>query len=137
MAYLKLGNLVFGDLARPPRLPYNRSRTQRSYTPAAHNLPGVWSDYGLAEHFTHTLQSQNQTGHLTLAEVRQLEALEEAGTPFVLQTDFFAAENEVETYTARFDPENKPLYTPVTIHNNSWVFVYQLALFIYPELPTP
>lgn len=137
MAYLRIGGLVFGDLARPPRLPYNRSRTQRTYTPAAHNLPGVWSDYGLAEHFTHTLQSQNQTGHLTLAEVRQLEALEEAGTPFVLQTDFFAAENEIETYAARFDPENKPLYSPVTMRNGVWMMIYQIPLFIYPEPEAP
>ena len=137
MPTLILGPVTLDDIGRPPRLPFNRSETQHTYTPAAHNLPGVWSDYGLRGYFTHTFQSQQNTGHITLAQVRQLEALERAGQPFTLRTDHFAGENEVETYTARFDPEVKPQYSPVAMRLGVWMHVYQIPLFIFTQPPTP
>lgn len=130
MSQLTIGPLTLDDLGRPQRTPFSRARRQRTRVEAAYNLDGVMQDFGLAEGFPYVFETTGNVGHLTTAQVRQLEALENAGEPFTLQTDHFGEDGQLETFSAEFDTNTRALYTPVTPAGD--FYAYSIPLYLRP-----
>lgn len=126
---LSIGSVTFGDIGTPPRTPVNRSRRRVTRVEGAYNLDSIYTDFGKADGFLHMFQSVGQVGHLTTAQVRALETLEDAGGSFTVATDLLGDEGQTETFTAYFDTQSKPLYTPVA-YDVTWYWIFQIPLYL-------
>lgn len=112
---LKLDTVTVTPGWEPPRPTINPRRRSIVLHDAVGDQAEHVEDWGLAASRAVRFVSSESQGLLTGTQVTALLALYEAGQSFSLETDLLKPlGGSADVYTARFDPETPPTFTPAT-----------------------